>query len=220
MRGDGTTFVLVNKPSAGLWRLSDDGTVAVTRIRVARGLPKPSVTASVTGHGRSRVLSWKLRPIHGQRVTFAEVGKDVRNAIASTTAKNGSVRFKLADGPGGRRQIVALVEQNRTPRATLTVASFRAPGPKKPGRPRSLHVKRRRSRLIVSWRPNPPGFRHAVYLVLSNKRRIVQIVPARRHSFTLKGVSKRVGAKVLVVGLTAGNGKGPAARAAIKPKPA
>jgi len=29
-----------------------------------------------------------------------------------------------------------------------------------------------------------------------------------------------VGAKVLVVGLTAGNGKGPAARVAIKPKPA
>src|SRR5207248_4432619 len=96
LRDDGTTFVLVNKPSAGVWTLNDDGTVHVTRVREARDLPDPSVRVKVLGHRRSRTLSWKLRPIRGQRVTFAEVGKDVRSAITTTSTKAGKVHFHPA----------------------------------------------------------------------------------------------------------------------------
>jgi hypothetical protein len=215
-REDGTTFVLVNKPAAGAWTLSDDGAVPVTRVREARGLPKPSVKAKVTGRGRSRVLSWTLRRIPGQRVTFAEVGKDVKDGITTTTTKRGSVRFRPADGPAGKRSIVALIEQDGQPRTNLTVGSYRAPGPPKPGKPRNVKIVRKGSRLTVSWRPNPSGFRHAVYFQLGDKRRIVQVLSAKRRSYTLKGVSSKTSAKVKVTGLTAANGKGPSTSASIK----
>ena len=69
------------------------------RVREAVGLPDPSVSARVTGRGRSRTLHWRLRPIAGQRVRFVEVGKDVRNVIATTSAARGQARFRPADGP-------------------------------------------------------------------------------------------------------------------------
>jgi hypothetical protein len=216
LREDGTTFVLVNKPAAGLWTLSDDGVARVTRVREARGLPKPSAKAAVRGRGRSRVLSWRVRRIRGQRVTFAEVGRDVRNAIVSTTAARGSVRFRPADGPAGRRSIVALVEQDGQPRTTLTAGSYRAPGPLKPGKPRGLRMRRSGSRLVVSWRPSPPGFRHALYFQLGDGRRLVRIAAARARSYTLKGVPRSVGAKVKVLGLTRVDAKGPSASASIR----
>ena len=216
LREDGTTFVLVNKPAAGVWTLSDDGTAPVTRVREARGLPKPSAKATVRGSGRSRTLSWSLRPIKGQRVTFAEVGKDVRNAITSTSSKRGSVRFRPADGPAGKRSIVAVVEQDGQPRTTLTAGSYRAPGPLRPGKPRSLRLRRSGSRLVVSWRPNPSGFRHAVYFQLGDGRRLVRIVSSGRRSLTLKGVSSKVAAKVKVHGLSRVDRKGPGASASIR----
>jgi hypothetical protein len=164
------------------------------------------------------VLSWRLRRIKGQRMTFAEIGKDVRNAIASTSSARGSVRFRPQDGPAGKRSIVAVVEQDGQPRTTLTVGSYRAPGPPKPRKPLQLKLVRKGSRLTVSWRPNPSGFRHAVYLSLTDGRQLVEVLGAKRRSFTLKGVSSRVGAKVKVLGLTAANGKGPSAAKSIKAK--
>jgi hypothetical protein len=216
LREDGTTFVLVYKPAAGVWTLSDDGSATVTRVREARGLPRASAAVSVRGRGRSRVLQWRLRPIKGQRVTFAEVGRDVRNAITTTSSARGSVRFRPADGPAGRRSIVALVEQDGQPRTTLTAGSYRAPGRLKPGKPRSLRVRRSGSRLVVSWRPSPPGFRHALYFQLGDGRRLVRIVAAKRRTYTLKGVPKSVGATVRATALSAVDAKGPAARASIR----
>ena len=216
LRQDGTTFVLVNKPAAGVWTLSDDGASPVRLVREARGLPEPSVSARVRGRGRSRVLSWHERRIPGQRVTFAEIGKDVRNAITTTGAVRGSVRFKPADGPAGRRRIVALVQQNGLPRTTLTAGSYRAPGTLRPGRPRALKAQRKRSRLVVSWRPRPSGFRHAVYFRLSDGRRLVKVVGAKRRRLVLKGVPRRVSARIKVIGLGHANGKGPAARVSVK----
>jgi hypothetical protein len=163
------------------------------------------------------VLSWNVRRIPGQRVTFSEIGKDVRNAITTTSAARGSVRFRPADGPAGRRRIVALVQQSGRPRVNLTAGSYRAPGMLKPGKPRKLELKRKRSRLVVSWRAKPRGFRHAVHVKLSDGTRRVQIVGANRSSYTLKGVSRRVGAKVTVTGLTRLNSKGPKATATVKP---
>ena len=216
LREDGTTFVLVNKPAAGLWTLSDDGVARVVKVREARGLPKVSVDASVGGRGRARVLRWRLRPIKGQRVTFAEIGTDVRNAIVSTSSRRGSVRFRPADGPAGRREIVAIVEQDRQPRTTQTVASYRAPGPLRPGRPRALRLRRSGSRVVVSWRPRPSGFRHALYFQLGDGRRLVRIVSAKRRSYTLKGVPRSVSAKVKIFALSAVDAKGPSASASIK----
>ena len=106
----------------------------IRQIREAYGLPKPVVHARVSGRGRTRTLSWRLRPIPGQKVQFAEYGTDVRHLITTTAKASGRVRFTPQTGPAGRRRIVAIVEQYGLPRATLTLASFRAPGPPRPAR--------------------------------------------------------------------------------------
>lgn len=75
------------------------------------------------------MLHWRLRPIEGQKVQFVEEGKGVNNVIATSSAATGQKSFKPAEGPAGKRKIVAMVEQNGFPRTNLTVGSYRAPGP-------------------------------------------------------------------------------------------
>ncbi len=96
---DGTSFVFAKSPAAGTWTLSDDGTFPVKRVQSARGLPEPSVRASIGGRGRARTVSWRIRPLAGQRVRFAEIGKDVRNVIATANSRRGTKHFRPAGWP-------------------------------------------------------------------------------------------------------------------------
>ena len=218
-QGEGTTYVVVKRPAAGVWTLTDDGDVPITRIRQAFGLPKPSVRASVSGHARKRTLHWTLRPIAGQRVRFVEEGRDVRNVIATTRARRGQASFRPADGPRGRRRIVALVEQNGLPRKRIAAGSYVAPPPPRPGRPRHARIARHGNVLIVSWRAPVAGFRHAVYLRLGDGRRLVRIARAGSRSVKVAGVAPGYGAAATISGLTHANGSGPATRVAIAGEP-
>jgi hypothetical protein len=209
---------VVRKPSGGAWTLTDDGAVPIRRIRQSVGLPRPSVRARVSGRGRRRVLHWRLNPISGQRVRFVESRRGVHKVIATTRARSGKVAFRPAEGPGGRRRIVALVEQNGLPRTSLSAGSYSAPPRSRPGRPRRARIRRRGSTLVVSWRPARPGFRHAVHVRLSDRRGLVRIVSARRRSVALRRVG-RYGARATVIGLTDVNGRGTSARASIGPAP-
>jgi hypothetical protein len=217
--GNDTTYVVVKRPSAGLWTLSDDGAVSVRRIRQAFGLPEPSAEARVSGSGASRTLSWRVRPMAGQRVRFVEMGRGVRNVITSTRAARGKTRFRPAVGDGRRRRIVAMVEQNGGPRATLRAGSYLAPGRPRPLRPRRLRLARRATGLAVSWTAPRPGFRHAVALRLADGRRLLRIVPAGARSARFRGVASGYAARAAVTGLTNANGRGPTATAASRGRP-
>jgi len=213
---DGTTFVAVKSPAAGTWRLRSDGTFPVSRVRYARGLPKPHVSAKVGRSGTRRTLSWSLTPIAGQKVTFVESGKDVHHAIATTGARRGRLRFTPARGSAGVRRVQALVSQDGRPRAKITVASFRAASALAPATPRKLKLTRKGTRVTVSWTAPRAGFRHAVHVTLPDGTQTVRIVPAKQRSLVLTGIATTVAVKVSVRGLTAGNAKGPAASASLK----
>ncbi len=219
--GNGRTYVVVRGPAAGRWTITSTGGTPITRVRQALGLPRPSVSAKVSGSGRRRVLRWHLRPISGQVVRFAEIGKDSRHVITATSRTSGTVRFAPAPGSAGVRRIQAIVEQDRRPRTTLTVGSYRAPGVARPGRVKGVKLTRRGSRLIVRWRASKDGLRHAVYLVVSDKRRLIRYAAAGVHSVSFGAIPSTLGATATITGLTAGNSKGPAVRAkikAVKPK--
>jgi hypothetical protein len=216
---NGRTYVIVNHPKAGKWTITADGNVPITRIRQAVGLPKPHVSAKVTGKGRSRVLSWKLRKIPGQVVTFAEIGSNVRSVIGATSKANGSVHFTPADGPAGVRKIEALVQQDNRPRTTLTVATYRAPAAPRPGKASKIKLTRKGTTLTVRWTASPAGFRTAVYAKFSDGRRLVTIASAKRHSVSFVDVAATTTAKITLTGLTAGNAKGPAAHATLNLAP-
>jgi hypothetical protein len=217
--GNDTTYIVVKKPSAGLWKLTDDEAVPITRIRQAFGLPQPSVHADVTGRGYRRTLTWRLRRIDGQRVRFVEVGRGVHSVITSTRARRGHVRFRPADGRAGKRRIVALVEQDGVPRTTLNVGSYRAPAAPRPARPKRVRIARRGSRIRVSWRAPRPGFRHAVRLSIDDGRQFVRIAPAGKRSIKVGGVDPGYSVTAKVIGLTSANGRGPGAHAAIPGQP-
>ncbi len=154
-------------------------------------------------------------------VRFAEIGKDSRHVITSTSRTSGAVHFAPAPGSAGVRRIQAIVEQDRRPRTTLTVGSYRAPGMVRPGRVKGVKLTRKGSRLIVRWRASKNGFRHAVYLVVSDKRRLIRYAAAGSHSVSFSAIPSTLGATATITGLTAGNSKGLAVRAkikAIKPK--
>ncbi len=216
---NGRTYVVLRHPTAGTWTVSATGATPITRIRQALGLPKPSVKASVGGHGRARVLHWKIKRIPGQVVSFAEIGSNVRSVISSTSKAGGSIRFRPAEGAAGKRKIEAIVEQNGRPRTTLIVASYVAPGMLKPGAPRALKLTRKGTKIVATFKPHPTGFRHAVYIQLTDGRRLLQILSAKTHTATFAGIATSVGAKVTVTGITAGNSKGPSAHASIRGKP-
>jgi hypothetical protein len=217
--GNDTTYVVVKRPSSGVWTLTDDGSVPVRRVRQAFGLPEPSAKARVSGRGASRTLSWRLHPIAGQRVRFVEIGAGVRNVIATTRAARGKTRFRPAVGNGRRRRIVALVEQNAAPRASLTAGSYRAPARPRPGRPRRLRIARRARAMRISWRAPQPGFRHAVALRLADGRRLLRIVRPGTRSVTFRRVASGYAARVAITGLTNANGRGPTARATSPGRP-
>lgn len=219
MMEDGTTLVVVKRPAAGTWRLTSDGTVPVSAVRYARGLPKPHVHATVTRKGSSkRVLSWRLTRIAGQKVSFVESGKDVRHVIKTTSAAHGRVTFSPARGSTGVRRVIALVSQHGRPRATITVASFRATTALTPAKPKALVLTRSGTTVKVTWKEPRAGFRHAVHLLLGDVggSEVLRVVTAKVHTTTLTGVLATTSVKATVLGLTPGNAKGPSATATLK----
>jgi hypothetical protein len=210
------TYVIVKQPAAGSWKLTNRGPTPVTQLNEADGLPQPSVKAHVGGSGRTRTLSWNVRKIAGQKVQFAEYGKDVRHLLVTTAKPTGKIHFKPQAGPAGRRTIVAIVEQYGLPRQTITVASFHSAGPPKPGKVTKLKLARKSNKIVVSWKAPKSVYQHAVYADLTDGRKLLVIVPANVTSATFSGIAKTIGATVRVTGLTATGGKGPTVTAKLK----
>ncbi len=213
---NGSTYVVIKRPQAGVWTITPVGPVAIKSVREAFGLPQPSVSARVsTRHGKHYLL-WHVRPIAGQRVQFSEQGRGVRHLITTTSAGSGLVRFTPAGGPGGRRQIVALVLERGLPRTTIVAGSYRAAAPPRPARASHLQIKRHGTSLVISWKAPPQSFSYAVFVRVADGRHLLLIEAPRARSVTVPGIAAGLGATVTVTGLTADDARGPSASASIK----
>jgi len=125
---DGVDYVAVDAPAGGAWNFTPAAGSSVMSIKTALGLPKPSVSATVSGGGRKFKLRWKVAAIPGQSVTFVEEGPDVDHVLATgITTTRGRVSFHPANGAGGVRTIVALVTQQGLARTTIPVATYSPP---------------------------------------------------------------------------------------------
>jgi hypothetical protein len=126
-----TTTVVVVKPLAGDWRVVPAaGSTAIRSVGLAKGLPQPKVATHVTGKGARRTLHWRLRAIPGQRVTLLETGRKGSRRLAATNRRSGAKRFKPAAGLGGKRRIVAFVEQGGLPRRKLNGGRYTVRSPR------------------------------------------------------------------------------------------
>ena len=194
------TYVAIPSPRAGRWTLTlQPGSSPVTAVRRGDGLPEPRVKARVTGRGHRRTLHWTLRAIPGQVVRIAEEGRGSAGAIVTTRKARGSRRFAPADGPAGRRSIVAVVEQAGMARARIVAGRYAAPAPRRPAKPKRLTLRRKGGALLVRWKRAAGAREHRVRAELSDGRRLLLTV--RRTSLRLPAFGPRETAKVSVTGV-------------------
>jgi hypothetical protein len=115
-----TTYVLIDNPRAGTWKVSSDR--PITRARLARGLPRPKVSGRIRRRGRNRMLVYTVKPLPGQRVRFAERGRGLDHDLGTARGRRETLKLQLRSGAPTRRSIVAVVTQDGVPRATLVLA--------------------------------------------------------------------------------------------------
>ena len=208
-------LVALKRPAAGRYTLSAaPGSVPIESVATAEGLEAPRVKAAVTKRGSKRVLRYRVDAAPGQTVTFAEQGKQTYRQLGRARGRRGRIVFSPADGLRGRRKIVALVQRGGVTRYSLDVARFSAPRPAKPGRPRRLRVRRKGSRLVVSWRRARAARQYGATLQISNGQRVFRLT--RKRKLTITGINPRARGSVSVRALSSSGERGPAAKAKLR----
>jgi hypothetical protein len=209
---DRTTYIAVDKPAAGLYRLSlAPGSQPAERFRVARALSRPAVRGRVTGKGRRRTLRYRFTRERGRSVVFYEQGRDTRKRLRHTRRPKGAIRFKVPDGRAGRRDIVAVVRQNGFTQSAVVIARYKAPPPRRPGRPAKLRARVRRGRLVARWDRARRAASYEVRVRVSDGRNVLFLPKNGKRAVWLPGIERGQRARVTVRGLTATGRRGPRA---------
>jgi hypothetical protein len=203
-----TTYFVVKKPAAGAWQVVPQAdSVPVTGVQAANGLEQPQITGHVTrGSGGKRVLSYKIKAIPGQQVTFAEQGKQAAQQIGKARGTAGTLRFTPADGPGGTRKIIAMVASYGKPRKTVTVTSYVAPPPAKPATPKHLKATRGTKAMTITWSAAKNAKRYEIRATLSDGR--VILVRQKGTRLAIPAVANATRATITVTGLKPDDSRG------------
>lgn len=219
-RGEKTTYVVLAAPRGGRWTVKPLDGAQIASVKTA-GMRAPArVTASVKG----KSLRYSIPRVKGQTVTFEERATGVAHALGTVkTGGKGTLRFTPADGKGGTRKIVALVEQDGLPRKKLTVATYKAPPRAKPALPTALKVKvpgaakaaaaTKRRTLTITWKAAKGASRYGVRVVLPDGRKLFFLRTADDRTVRIDNAPAEGRAIVRVVGLRKDNTTGPAATA-------
>lgn len=182
------------------------------------GAAKPALRASVRGKGRKRTLRYRARLAAGQRVTFAEEARRAYREIGSARKGRGDIGFRPAPGPGGKRRIVAIVEQGGVPISKTTVARYRAPGTPRARAPRRVAARRAGRKLVVGWSRVRGAAGYAVRVDLPRDgRRLLFFPPPRRHGLRVRGLERSDLARVSVAALGPDLRAGNPTKAKLKP---
>jgi hypothetical protein len=215
--GTRRTYVGIRHPAPGKWTITPEvGSTPITKVATALGHPPAKISATVSGKGRERTLHYRVRPRSGQQVTFVEHSRDVDHVIGTATGKTGTIRFTPADGPAGKRAIVARIRLDGVPIQNLTVGHYRAPGPLVPGAPQ-LRVARKRSSVVIHWSAAPGVRSWSVVVAERGGRKHVFALRATKQSLKVKVAASQSGV-VSVRGIGAQNVIGKRARAKFKAK--
>lgn len=221
-----TTYLSIIKPPAGKYTIKPDaGSVAIRSVLDARGIT-PSVHGSVTKDGAKMLLSYDVRGNAGQPVTFEQKSPQGIQVIGTTSAAKGTITFTPAPGPAGTRQVVARFTENGLPvelsphaksGGLITVASFRAPGPRRLAAVSGLRVRHAGTRLLVRFATVAGARRYAITVIASSGQRQSYLVTAG--SASIQGVFGEITGKVSVqaIGDNASTLTGPVATAAFGP---
>jgi hypothetical protein len=209
---DRTTYIAVDRPAAGLYRLSlAPGSHPAERFRVARALSRPAVRGRVAGKGRRRALRYRFTRARGRSVVFYEQGRDTRKRLRQTRRPKGTIRFRVPDGRAGRRDIVAVVRQSGLTQSAGVIARYKAPPARRPGRPGNLRGRVRRGKLVVRWGRARRAASYEVRVRVSDGRSVLFLPKNGKRTVRLQGLRRGHRARVTVRGLTPTGRRGPRA---------
>ena len=148
-------------------------------------------------------------------VAFTERANHIYHQIGHARGSRGSVRFTSADGAGGPRTIYGVVSENGAPSEQLRLASYRAPGPRRPAVVRGLRVSRRGRRFRVRVGSSAGAAYLLVRVTASDGRHLLRAVRSRHSlTFPVLGFADHLG--VTAIGVSSFGRRGPAARASAR----
>ncbi len=189
------TVIGLQDPKPGTYQLDLlPGSPAITKVTEAEDPPPARVSARVTGRGAKRTLDYDVLRRPGQKVTFVEVAGGAKRPIGTVTGGRGRLRFTPAPGTD-RRRIEAQFELVGIGAETKTVAAFTPPSPRL-DRPTRLSVRRRASRLVVTWKRVADAARYELVTTLNSGEQ--RITRTRRPAATITRVARSSGGRVTV----------------------
>jgi hypothetical protein len=219
-RGMNAGYVVLNRPAAGNYTVAPlDGSPGIKQMLVSQGFTPAIVrSAKLGGRGRSRSIAYRIARIgHGQRVTFIESGTFGTRIIGSTATARGTLKFKPADAVGGRREVVALVEQDGFVTDRKRVGFYTAPGPVRPRAVSGLKARRKGTSVTVSWKGVPGASRYVVKLRGRRGTGTARFVAGRAKSVRIPAVRKDDRVTVEVRAVSSKLRQGAARKVRLKP---
>lgn len=212
------TLVSIDHPAPGAWTLTPlPGSPTISSVSYANATAPAKITATVSGRGRTRTLFYRIAPRAGQRVTFAERAGRVFHVLGVVRGTHGKLLFTSALGPGGRREIVAEISLSGMPTPPLVVARYMAPPPPRAARPSRLTLARLGRSLSIRWGKAANADSYLCVVSLSDGKRTVYVLPARRRSKIVPTVAPNVTGRISIIPITAMGATGPDITAPLTP---
>jgi hypothetical protein len=206
------TYVGLHDPSPGRWTVvqASGSQFPISSLESSIGEAPPKVKATVAGTGFLRTVHYHATIPANVTVRLLERGATVMHVVGSASKANGTIRFRPAFGPAGRRSLVAEISNNGVPLETETLASFVVPRPPRAGRARGLRVGASRRAFRYSYR-SPANAAHVmVRIVASDGRHLERVVASTKRTGSVPVIGFRDRVTVTVIGLAADGSRGPA----------
>ena len=161
--------------------------------------------AGVGGSGHNRTLGYAYAPNPGQKITFVERGE---RTTQTGEAQRGQVQgpaggrrvrphsrlraLKFSPGLGkpGRREIVAVIEQDGQPRDEKVVATYVAPKDRAPPAPRLVRARRSGGSVLVRWAAVPGATGYTASAILSDGRKLSFAPKSVKAGIRIKGIGR------------------------------
>jgi hypothetical protein len=139
---------------------------AVRTVRVAYAVPVgTSVRLVERGKGINHTIAAHLRGRRCAGLPRMRPGTDEKILCAN-------IRFRPSHGPGGKREVQAVVTRGAIPLLQKNIASFRAPRQTLPSRVGKLRARRRHGSLVVAFRGSHGASRYSVSAKLADGREL------------------------------------------------
>ncbi len=177
--GAKAAWIVLDKPQGGTWTVTPNGgSPPVSNVLLSQGY----TPATVKAHVRKGRIAYRIKHLgHGQKVAFRESGKFGGRVIGSARHAKGKLSFKPAPGPGGKRRITALIMRDGLVTDKKVVGSYKAPGPKRPGRVKGLKLHKHGSSLVVSFHKAKRAARTEILVSGHHGADLAELLPGRKH---------------------------------------